>query len=317
MAKKIINTGSFLNDGAGDTLRVGAGKINDNFNEIYASLGATDSNNQTIQFELDFTTPPTDGQTLQYTASTGKFTFGEAGARGVEGPVGPVGPQGEIGPAGPQGDAGPQGPIGPRLTVTGVTDIPSNLPEDNNDVGDIWVVTSTNTSYVWLKNPIGDSSYGWTQIGPLKGETGDTGPQGDVGPQGDTGASAYEIAVQVYGNIWINEQDWINSLEGPQGPIGPPGPTTGTFLGDLVGSVFINDSTRIIDADTASVSCAAITVSDLVSLPVYNVTQASSLSGQGAGSIIYVSNGNGGNPCLAVWDGTKWARVALGSIISG
>ena len=39
MAKLIINTGSAPNDGAGDSLRDGADKINANFTEIYGALG--------------------------------------------------------------------------------------------------------------------------------------------------------------------------------------------------------------------------------------------------------------------------------------
>lgn len=39
MAKQTVGIGSSPNDGTGDTLRVGADKINDNFNEIYDALG--------------------------------------------------------------------------------------------------------------------------------------------------------------------------------------------------------------------------------------------------------------------------------------
>lgn len=39
MARQHINTGTTANDGTGDTLRVGAGKINDNFVELYTALG--------------------------------------------------------------------------------------------------------------------------------------------------------------------------------------------------------------------------------------------------------------------------------------
>jgi hypothetical protein len=38
MARKIINTGSYANDGAGDDLRTGATKINDNFQELYSAV---------------------------------------------------------------------------------------------------------------------------------------------------------------------------------------------------------------------------------------------------------------------------------------
>ena len=39
MAKQTVGIGSSANDGTGDTLRAGADKINDNFNEVYAALG--------------------------------------------------------------------------------------------------------------------------------------------------------------------------------------------------------------------------------------------------------------------------------------
>ena len=43
MAKQTVGIGSSANDGSGDTLRAGADKINDNFNEIYAALGNSSS----------------------------------------------------------------------------------------------------------------------------------------------------------------------------------------------------------------------------------------------------------------------------------
>ena len=39
MAKQTVGIGSNANDGTGDTLRAGADKINDNFNEVYNALG--------------------------------------------------------------------------------------------------------------------------------------------------------------------------------------------------------------------------------------------------------------------------------------
>ena len=39
MAKQLINIGSSANDGTGDTLRDGADKVNDNFNEVYNLIG--------------------------------------------------------------------------------------------------------------------------------------------------------------------------------------------------------------------------------------------------------------------------------------
>lgn len=39
MAKQTVGIGTVANDGTGDTLRAGADKINDNFDEVYAALG--------------------------------------------------------------------------------------------------------------------------------------------------------------------------------------------------------------------------------------------------------------------------------------
>lgn len=43
MARQNVNTGTTANDGSGDTLRVGADKINDNFVELYTLLGGDDA----------------------------------------------------------------------------------------------------------------------------------------------------------------------------------------------------------------------------------------------------------------------------------
>ncbi len=40
MAQQIINIGALPNDGTGDPLRVAYGKINDNFDELYAGDGS-------------------------------------------------------------------------------------------------------------------------------------------------------------------------------------------------------------------------------------------------------------------------------------
>ena len=48
MAKLGINTGSNADDGTGDSLRVGAGKINSNFNEVYSLLTGAGNNGTTL-----------------------------------------------------------------------------------------------------------------------------------------------------------------------------------------------------------------------------------------------------------------------------
>ena len=51
-------------------------------------------------------------------------------------------------------------------------------------------------------------------------------------------------------------------------------------------------------------------------LPVYTVTQANALTNKTQGQVIYVSDGNTGTPSLAVYNGTDWKVIALGSTIS-
>ena len=41
MAQQFVNTGTTANDGTGDTLRIAAQKINQNFTEVYNLLGST------------------------------------------------------------------------------------------------------------------------------------------------------------------------------------------------------------------------------------------------------------------------------------
>jgi hypothetical protein len=53
-----------------------------------------------------------------------------------------------------------------------------------------------------------------------------------------------------------------------------------------------------------------------VQLPSYTVADATAISSALPGQVIYVSNGNSGQPCLAVFDGVSWKRVALGTTIS-
>ena len=121
---------------------------------------------------------------------------GDDGIDGAQGPAGPTGPQGlegEQGIQGPQGEQGPAGPAGP----TG--------PQGPQGVA------GTN---------------GTNGIDGEQGPAGPAGPQGVAGTEGNDGTnglSAYET--------WLNlgnsgtEQDFIDSLTGPQGSNSLDSPT--------------------------------------------------------------------------------------------
>ena len=66
MAYQAIGIGSTANDGTGDTLRVGADKVNDNFVELYTKLG----NGSTLS-NLTF---PTGTDTIVGRATTDTLT---------------------------------------------------------------------------------------------------------------------------------------------------------------------------------------------------------------------------------------------------
>ena len=51
-------------------------------------------------------------------------------------------------------------------------------------------------------------------------------------------------------------------------------------------------------------------------LPVYTVAQAVTITAPATGQTIYVSNGDAGNPCLAVYSAGAWKRIAFGANIS-
>ena len=71
MVKQIINIGTTDNDGTGSTIRVGGDIVNDNFTEVYSTLG----DGSTITFDLS---GATNGQALIYNSSTSKFEPGTA-----------------------------------------------------------------------------------------------------------------------------------------------------------------------------------------------------------------------------------------------
>jgi hypothetical protein len=61
---------------------------------------------------------------------------------------------------------------------------------------------------------------------------------------------------------------------------------------------------------------ANIATCDSLQLPSYTVAGAANIGTPAAGQVIYVTNGDSGNPCLAVYSGGAWKRVALGANIS-
>ena len=70
-------------------------------------------------------------------------------------------------------------------------------------------------------------------------------------------------------------------------------------------TVLTSDQTNILD----------ISGSQSLRLPTYTTAVAQSLANLTPGQVIYVSDGDTGSPCLAVYDGTDWRTVSLGAPI--
>ena len=58
-----------------------------------------------------------------------------------------------------------------------------------------------------------------------------------------------------------------------------------------------------------------VAVQDIINLPPKTVTEIEAVTGID-GDIMYCSNGDAGSPCLAIYNGTDWLRIALGAAIA-
>ena len=58
-----------------------------------------------------------------------------------------------------------------------------------------------------------------------------------------------------------------------------------------------------------------VNIRDILRLQTNTVADLNALTSQ-AGDVAYASNGAGGNPCLAFYDGTSWKRISVGATIS-
>jgi hypothetical protein len=80
--------------------------------------------------------------------------------------------------------------------------------------------------------------------------------------------------------------------------------------------------TNIMVVSSTGVSVVGNVISNNISadqslqLPSYTVAQSANISTPLAGQVIYVTNGDAGNPCLAVYSSGAWKRVSLGANIS-
>ena len=118
------------------------------------------------------------------------------------------------GPQGPKGEIGPQGPAGSGISIVGTVLNDTLLnPNYTGSIGDIFIVESNGTGYIW-------NGTSWIAVGKIQGNTGPEGPQGATGPQGLTGAQGPQGLQGIQGPVG---PQGIQGNEGPQGPAGANG----------------------------------------------------------------------------------------------
>lgn len=59
-----------------------------------------------------------------------------------------------------------------------------------------------------------------------------------------------------------------------------------------------------------------VKIQDILRLQIMTTDQLENLGSIVEGDCAYCSDGDAGDPCLAVYDGTSWLRIALGTAIS-
>ena len=84
------------------------------------------------------------------------------------------------------------------------------------------------------------------------------------------------------------------------------------YNSDGSASIVIQDSANIIFTS----GVVDMTATQSLRLPSYTVAQAANIATPATGQVIYVANGDTGNPCLAVYSGGSWKRISLGATIS-
>ena len=148
------------------------------------------------------------------TGNTGKT--GATGGKGDTGPKGDTGDTGATGDTGPAGAKGDTGATGTGITIKGSYDTYEELIHDHptGEPGDAYLVNGN--LYIW-------NGTTWENVGNIKGDTGDTGPQGVKGDKGDTGDSGAKGDKGDTGNTGAKGDTGNSGDKGDTGDTGPQG----------------------------------------------------------------------------------------------
>lgn len=180
-------------------------------------------------------------------------TQGVAGAKGTDGIIGSngaAGAQGTVGATGANGVNGTNGTNGTSVSLKGSVAAFLNLPSSANSAGDLYVVLADGNGYVW-------SGSVWTNVGPIRGPSGEQGLQGLTGLQGSVGTTGSAGATGVTGLQGIQGTAGVKGDTGLQGLTGSVGAVGATGLQGLVGNTGLTGSAGISGVDGVDGSAGA------------------------------------------------------------
>ncbi len=118
-----------------------------------------------------------------------------------------------------------------------------------------------------------------------------------------TGSAQFLATYESASGPVLNIQDAVGATRTDL--ICPVGQTSGLRLEALGGGI-----------DLAPLAGRAVTIRNALKLPLYTVATLPSVGSFLPDSIVKVSNGDNGQPCLAVAEGGVWRRIALGAAVS-
>jgi len=308
MAYQSIGRGSAANDGTGDDLRTGAGKVNDNFVEIYTYLG----DGSTLSSDAVVTETAT--QTLTNKTITGTFTGNITGD--VTGDV--------------TGNADTATALATARTIAGQSfDGSANITIAAQDLSDVDQDIATTDAVQFT---------GITSLGDGASATGsiiincETNAHGQtIVPQPHSEGVTNTLTLPAGGNqelVGTDDTQTLTNKTLTSPTITGTGAIAGTFTGNITGDVTGNvtgdltgdvtgNVTGNVDGIVGGTTPAAGTFTDLtasgaVQLAVYADTTArdAAITSPAAGMIAFVTDGDGGGTAqFQGYDGSAWVAL--------
>jgi hypothetical protein len=308
MAYQTIGRGSAANDGTGDDLRTGAGKVNDNFVEIYTYLG----DGSTLSSDAVVTETAT--QTLTNKTITGTFTGNITGD--VTGDV--------------TGNADTATALATARTIAGQSfDGSANINIAAQDLSDVDQDIATTDAVQFT---------GITSLGDGASATGsiiincETNAHGQtIVPQPHSEGVTNTLTLPAGGNqelVGTDDTQTLTNKTLTSPTITGTGAIAGTFTGNITGDVTGNvtgdltgdvtgNVTGNVDGIVGGTTPAAGTFTDLtasgaVQLAVYADTTArdAAITSPAAGMIAFVTDGDGGGTAqFQGYDGSAWVAL--------